>query len=631
MPPLELEESKILFFKKVFQQEECPPEYEHLPSVSILKKCNGLPLAIVSIGGMLARTENKTKAEWEKVCKRLGSGLGTNATIAGMRRILSLSYHDLPYHLKACFLYLSMYPEDYEIKRGPLVRQWVAEGFISGTQESPPEEVAEKYLDEFVDRSIVIPTSIASTGVVRCCKVHDIMLDVITSKSIQENFISFMSNQHNSATGHDKIRRLLIHSNTNGRDKEEDPNINFSHARTLSIRRSSKRPRAISSFADLKLLRVLDLEGCQWLNTADLKEICKLCLLRYLCLRRTNVPELPKLIGRLKELMTLDVRETSITGLPETINQLERLKHLLGGKYAHYTRISRVKGFEPYKALILPRGLKKMKSLQKIAHVDIGKSYGALEELSELSQVTKLCVINHESGGEKWRHFAKSLSKLCDSIRCLSIIHWLKDDMGLEVLWRLESPPVFLEKLYLWGKLSALPPWIPSLSYLVELSLRENFLDVELVGKLGKLPSLASLKLYSGSYVGTKLCFEKDQFLSLKELIVDNLPHLDELSFEGGAPALERLTLAFFRNPASGISGFQNLPKLKEIEFFGGVIVKSLVEKVKADAKSHSEGLRVYLHDRPIDDSQEPGGISGNMHFSVTRNKQVLRCHSQGG
>ena len=92
------------------------------------------------------------------------------------------------------------------------------------------------------------------------------------------------------------------------------------------------------TFAHLKLLRVLDLEGCQWL-AEDLKEICKLTLLRYLSLRRTNVG-LPKLVGRLKELVTLDVRETYIRDLPESITWLGNLKRLLGGWYRHYTKMS---------------------------------------------------------------------------------------------------------------------------------------------------------------------------------------------------------------------------------------------------------------------------------------------------
>jgi hypothetical protein len=32
-----------------------------------------------------------------------------------MRTILSLSYFELPYHLRSCLLYLTLFPEDYVV------------------------------------------------------------------------------------------------------------------------------------------------------------------------------------------------------------------------------------------------------------------------------------------------------------------------------------------------------------------------------------------------------------------------------------------------------------------------------------------------------------------------------------
>jgi hypothetical protein len=260
--------------------------------------------------------------------------------------------------------------------------------------------------------------------------------------------------------------------------------------------------------------------------------------------------------------------------------------------------MSRVKLFEPYKALRIPHGLKNMKCIQKIAHVDIGtSSTSMMQEMGVLSQLTKLCAINHEDGGEKWEPFAASLNMLQKSIRHLSIIHWRNRDIGLEVFLELTSPPIFLETLYLWGRLSVLPLWISSLSYLIELSLRENFLDGELLRQLGKLPSLVSLKLYHESFMGTHLCFEKNLFPRLKQLIIGNEPNLDELRFDGGAPKLESLTLAFEREPANGIFGIENLPKLMEVEFFGETIFDSLVQGMIAEAKIHPNRPRVYRED----------------------------------
>uniref|UniRef100_A0A0E0MUG5 NBS-LRR-like resistance protein n=1 Tax=Oryza rufipogon TaxID=4529 RepID=A0A0E0MUG5_ORYRU len=644
MDVLPNDQSRELFFKTVFQKEHCPSEYRSLEGISgdILTKCGGLPLAIVSVGGMLAQAENKTPVEWTKVCGKLGSGLSTSAAVRGMRRILSLSYHDLPYHLKACFLYLSVFREGYEIKRGPLVRRWAAEGFVGGGREWTPEEAAGKYIDEFVGRSIVTPTRVATNGVVRCCKVHDIMLEVMTAKCVEENFISLLGSvtsygrhQHTAATttGHDKIRRLSVHgshmpqgqqSRSGGGDEDifrfrrrrkkgegegQDDvlsSVDLSCARSLLMLRCIEKPLPAISFKRLKLLRVLDLEGCRWLSSRELDDICKLSLLRYLSLRDTGVQRLPRSVGRLKQLMTLDVRETDVRELPETITRLGHMRHLLSGRYRYYTRSHRVKLFEPFEAMTIPPGLSAMESLQTIAHANVASSGVAMGELGDLPSLTKLCVMNCEKGPNKWKPFIVSLNKLSYSLRSLSILHWLNEDAGLEELLDLDSPPIFLEKFFLWGKLSMLPPWVSHLGNLVDLSLRENFLDgKEVIEQLGKLPSLLSLKLYYQSYMGRELHFREKLFPRLKQLIVDNMPNLDELSFQGGAPELERLTLAVLKEPADGISGIDKLPRLKEVEFFGHVIVDSVVESMVAVCKKHPNKPRVYRGDRPMEMDSE--------------------------
>ncbi|VAH22469.1 unnamed protein product [Triticum turgidum subsp. durum] len=96
MKPLPADDSHQLFFKTVFVDSgECPTDLQEV-SKAILARCNGLPLAIVSIGRMLARKHNKTSAEWRMVCDSLGSELETNPTLEGMRQIFALSYNDLP-------------------------------------------------------------------------------------------------------------------------------------------------------------------------------------------------------------------------------------------------------------------------------------------------------------------------------------------------------------------------------------------------------------------------------------------------------------------------------------------------------------------------------------------------------
>uniref|UniRef100_A0A0E0JGV9 NB-ARC domain-containing protein n=1 Tax=Oryza punctata TaxID=4537 RepID=A0A0E0JGV9_ORYPU len=133
--------------------------------------------------------------------------------------------------------------------------------------------------------------------------------------------------------------------------------------------------------------------------------------------------------------------------------------------------------------------------------------------------------MNCEEGPDKWEPFIVSLNKLSYSY----------NNVGPEALLELTSQPVFLEKFFLWGKISALPCWVAHLSNLVDLSLRENFLNGEvIIEQLGNLPSLLSLKLYRESYLGRELRFQERLFPRLKQLIVDNLPNIEELSFQGG-------------------------------------------------------------------------------------------------
>lgn len=120
--PLPEEEAWTLFCKKAFRGERmavCPQELQEI-SQSILKKCEGLPLAIVAIGGLLSK-KNKEGWEWKKVHDSLAAELKCDNNLGSLGRILLLSYDDLPYYLKLCYLYLSVFPEDYLIKRMKLI------------------------------------------------------------------------------------------------------------------------------------------------------------------------------------------------------------------------------------------------------------------------------------------------------------------------------------------------------------------------------------------------------------------------------------------------------------------------------------------------------------------------------
>uniref|UniRef100_A0A453JJE9 Disease resistance protein winged helix domain-containing protein n=1 Tax=Aegilops tauschii subsp. strangulata TaxID=200361 RepID=A0A453JJE9_AEGTS len=128
----------------------------------------------------------------------------------------------LPVYLWPCFLYLGMYPEDREIKRNDLVRQWIAEGFVCSLHIVDLDDVAESYLNELVNRSLFQPVK-TYHGKVLSCRVHDMMLDLILSHSEKDNFISVAYNYEDvvrSCSSEYKVPRLSLQSGVGGAKSE---------------------------------------------------------------------------------------------------------------------------------------------------------------------------------------------------------------------------------------------------------------------------------------------------------------------------------------------------------------------------------------------------------------------------
>ncbi len=73
--PLSREESWTLFCRKTFWDNSCPPDLKSLAE-SILGRCEGLPLAIVALSGVLG-TKNRID-EWDLIQRSLADELKEN-------------------------------------------------------------------------------------------------------------------------------------------------------------------------------------------------------------------------------------------------------------------------------------------------------------------------------------------------------------------------------------------------------------------------------------------------------------------------------------------------------------------------------------------------------------------------
>lgn len=288
MRPLTTADSKKLFHKRIFgSQYKCPSHLEEV-SDNILEKCDGLPLAIISIAGLLAN-KPQTKDQWNRVHNSFGHELGKNPEVQSMVQILSLSYFDLPHHLKTCLLYLSTFGEDSVIDKSRLIRRWIAEGFIQEEQGCTLYELGERCFNELINRSLIQAQHINMYGEVTVCQVHDTILDFIISKSEEENLVTIFSDGYQMPGPHRKVHRLSLHCNS-VENVSQLKDLDLSHLRSVTM--FSYAAEALLLFQSFSSLRVLDLGGCTQVEGYHLANIGNLFRLKYLSLRNTKVCEL---------------------------------------------------------------------------------------------------------------------------------------------------------------------------------------------------------------------------------------------------------------------------------------------------------------------------------------------------
>ncbi|KAJ9182931.1 hypothetical protein P3X46_006862 [Hevea brasiliensis] len=548
LQPLPRDQAFELFCKKVFQLNEgnCPLELQEL-SEAIVQKCEGLPLAIVTIGSLLA-TKDKSTSEWQRLCNGLGSALASDQRLSSIAKILSLSYHDLPYHLKSCFLHLSLFPENYAINCRRLIRLWIAEGFIKERQGVTLEDIAEEYLIELFHRSLVQVASVSIDGRAKECKVHDLVREVFLSVSKELSFHQVSLETYESMNG--RIRHLSIYG---GATHIPESSSNF-QTHSIIVLGVHELPKSLVSsfFTNLKLLRALDFEGAPLDHIP--KELGTLWHLRYLSLRRTKVKMIPTTIGKLCNLETLDLRDSLAYDLPAEINRLPELRHL----QAYSVNFDDDFDVNTYRGLKMHGNIGCLKALQKLEYIEVDDDMG----LRCLTQLRSLGITKLKR--EKVIALCSALEKMT-CLRSLSVFSIHGDEfLDLESI---SNPLPLLQRLYLHGPLMELPNWIVKQTSLVKLDLFCSRLGEGAMQDLEALPNLQRLRIYKG-YNGEQLHFRRDCFQKLKVLHLRSLTPLNVLIIDQGSlPLLEELIIGPCPNLKEVPSDIQFLRNLKKLDF----------------------------------------------------------------
>ncbi|GJN04639.1 hypothetical protein PR202_ga22203 [Eleusine coracana subsp. coracana] len=565
--PLSYRNSKKLFYQRIFGSEDkCPPLLANV-SEKILKKCGGVPLAIITIASLLAskRDQENIQNYWS-VYHLMGSGLEDSPDMRDMRRILSVSYYDLPPHLKTCLLYLSSYPEDYEISRETVVWKWVGESFVNNEKGKSLHEVGKDYFDELINKSMVQPTSFDIHGRATHCRMHDMVLDLINSLSNEENFMTIIGGQQ-VLSPPKKIRRLSLQAS-----KEEDvkqlSTLCLSHVRSLTV--SKHVFKLLPSLLSFPVLRVLDLSDCELVDEQHCKDICNLFHLRYLNLSATYIKAIPKEIGSLQFLQVLNIDKTNIEELPSTFVQLGQLA-----------------------CLHLPETLRRLPDSFGTLHI---------EEFMRIS-VSKSQTILHVDGFTSLRHLYIHFGN-CDDSYAKAFSQFLSRLVSLEMLEVSGSSIVNLGSAYenlspgpqrLWtidmsdcyNGVYEVPGWMPSLSSLSRLCIHITVVSEKDLRILSSIPCLSWLQFGAGYGIRGLVIDSSYPFRCLAWLEVVSS---EMMRFAPGA--MQKLRTLSVPNPNAcwPVCGVENLPSLEHISFS----IRCKLEELDDVAAEFREFLDTY-------------------------------------
>ncbi|KAG6636324.1 hypothetical protein CIPAW_11G103500 [Carya illinoinensis] len=320
------EEGLQLFIRnagKVVSLENIRPFAE-----AIARECCGLPLAIITMGtAMRGKTMVKL---WKHALNELQRSVPCTGGVEDrLFKPLKWSYDSLEgKNIKPCFLYCSLFPEDFSIEIGELVRYWLAEGLIDEHENSEYSVNRGIALIENLKDSCLLEDG-AREGTV---KMHDVVRDVAIwiASSAEDGHKSLVR----SGIGLNRISAIELSNSlkrvsfmNNKITRLPDCVIECAEASTLLLQGNLPLDRIPERFLQgFEALRVLNISGSR-IQSLPLS-LLQLGDLRALLLRDCfYLEELPPLEG-LSRLQVLDLTATRIRELPRGMENLCNLRQL---------------------------------------------------------------------------------------------------------------------------------------------------------------------------------------------------------------------------------------------------------------------------------------------------------------
>ncbi|KAJ8775075.1 hypothetical protein K2173_020079 [Erythroxylum novogranatense] len=364
----------------------------------IVRKCDGLPLAAKSLGGLLGTKEKPE--EWRRVLTNNIWNLKEDNIIPALR----LSYHFFPSPLKQCFAYCALFPKGYLFEKEELVLLWMGEGFLGQAGFSMEREVTgEEYFDDLVSRSFFNPDEggfimhdlindlaryVAGEFFVRLDDDDDSCKFTLRTRHLYySQRKSLPPNKSEAITSAPLLRTLLfgaygievIYALMNALMK-------FERLRVLSLSCSRYELKLDDSIGNLKHLRYLKISNT--LIRMLPESLCSLYHLEILLLRCCrNLVELPLNLGNLANLCVLDIEGTHLQKMPPQmgkLTKLQKLTYFMIGKESG-TGIQELGNLRQLRGFLVIRNLQNVKDVREASSANIkGKTH-----LKELELVWK--------------------------------------------------------------------------------------------------------------------------------------------------------------------------------------------------------------------------------------------------
>ncbi|XP_074285709.1 putative disease resistance protein RGA1 [Silene latifolia] len=521
-------ESWHLFERMAFQGVERDDELVKLGK-EIVKKCINVPLAIRVVGSLL---RGQSLSKWLSFHDK-GLDCLSESNDAMMTRILKLSYDQLNPSLKTCFAYCAIFPKDWEISKEMLIQLWMAQGYINS------ENLGEEYFLILLQRCFFQDINEDKFGGIKSFKIHDLLHD-IAEKVAGEEIFRFSS--YTSSVGK-RVRHLSLVE-----DSYAQHIFNNSEIRTCLFitkwydKNSVNKLLASKSILKWTCLRSLDLSYSKAKSLP--KSIGKLLHLRSLDLScNYDLKVLPKSITKLVNLQTLNLHSCySLKQLPDDVSKLVDLSTLNVGCCNELR--------------CMPTHIGMLSSLHTLCQFVVGgrtrsaskQCFNGLEDLKHLNKLKgELTIeigvlknakfVKEEQGGGGYLRSKEHLETIIIKFR-----RGERSKKSEEALLEEMQPHRNVKVLELWGYHGeTIPRWpgtgdnsaLFDFPNLVTLTIRNCSELLYLPWQIGKLPHLKTLEI-SGlpnmEYVSDSETLVSDQgssfFPSLDNLSIHMLPKL---------------------------------------------------------------------------------------------------------